>query len=70
MRATALATRPATRLHAPDTADSWANCTAASLEIVKRLYATTKRCKVCNQTIGNWVDYCALCVQEDETDCW
>jgi hypothetical protein len=47
---------------------SW--CTAEGLETVKKLYATVKRCKGCNHSIGRWADYCAECIQEDETDCW
>ena len=56
--------------HGLNIGDICIRCTAEGLEAVKWAYAAVKRCKGCNRSVGPWVDYCAVCTQEDETDCW
>jgi hypothetical protein len=46
------------------------NCTTEGLGKVQTRMLLQKRCHGCGRPVGPWVDYCALCTCEDESDCW
>jgi hypothetical protein len=46
------------------------DCMADGLRNVRASALTENRCKGCGHPVGPWVDYCAQCASEDESDCW
>ena len=56
--------------HVGHVSQIYPRCSAEELGALRRLAATVTRCKGCGCSIGRWVDYCADCTGEDETDCW